>query len=521
MSISLSIPTVARGRVRAFIKAQAGFDQWLVSKGIDSRDVKNADLVDFADQHGLIGQVRTIIQMATGTAAVAQPAVRSSGVTHDVEDSQDFRDAMAELKAQEDAKAVVAAVSEIVASREGAFDLDDLLKGVEPFIAPMVRDEIVKALKPVVDAANKPAVETIIEREVVREVQAQPVAKAGERPYAVKTGKQIEFNKLFGTKSQQPFGKRPITLWNSHGAAPAQDAYYVMDANNMGLFATAAERETNVWLVGPGGSGKTSLPEQFAAYTGREFYKIGFTKQTEVGALVGGDQFKKGETVWQDGALVAALKRPGAVILLDEFTLASAGVQGLLQGIADTHRTYTVHATGEVIRVAPGVMLCVADNTNGSGDETGRYNGTNQSNTALVNRFGRMIKIDYLSKAQESAALRNWTHIPLPAAEHVVDFFHRARKLPEMDGAVLSLRQMIGFVNTVIDGFSSKVAFEVAILNAMPNTERAALDALATLEWNAQFEALLAGNAVAPTVQPSDSASAAAFDDEVSASLNR
>jgi len=152
------------------------------------------------------------------------------------------------------------------------------------------------------------------------------------------------------------------------------------------------------------------------------------------------------------------------------------------------------------------------------------YAGTNQSNGALVNRFKRMIRVDYLTKAQEVQALMGWTGIVEAAATHVVEFFQRARKLPEMDGAILSLRQMTGFVNTVKDGFSSKVAFEVAVLNAMPNTERAALEALATLEWNREFERHLTGSSstsVEPMGVPDNSAGSRAFDDEVSAALNR
>jgi MoxR-like ATPase len=203
------------------------------------------------------------------------------------------------------------------------------------------------------------------------------------------------------------------------------------------------------------------------------------------------------------------------VILIDEPTLASPGVQAVFQAITDDSRTYTVHSTGEVVRIAEGVFFIVADNTNGAGDETGQYAGTHQANAALVNRFRRMVRVDYMTKSQEAKALVNWTNVPLAAAEHVVDFFARARKLPEMEGIVMSLRQMTGFVRTVKDGFTSKQAFEVSVLNKLPATERAAVEALATLDWHTTFEAALTGNTVPLTNQPSDSEGAHAFDDGV------
>jgi len=84
---------------------------------------------------------------------------------------------------------------------------------------------------------------------------------------------------------------------------------------------------------------------------------------------------------------------------------------------------------------------------------------------------------------------------------------------------------MVGFVNTVKDGFAAKAAFDVAVLSRLPNAERAALETLATLQWSEQFENLLHGvtpaNENLGPVAPADSAASRAFDDDVTASLNR
>jgi len=117
----------------------------------------------------------------------------------------------------------------------------------------------------------------------------------------------------------------------------------------------------------------------------------------------------------------------------------------------------------------------------------------------------------------------NHTQIPQAAAEHVVDFVAQVRKLPELEGVVMSLRQMVAFARTVKDGFNSKDAFEVAFLTRLPSTERAAVQTLATLQWNQTFEQLVTGSASIPDAgnTPSDSSSARAFDDEVSATFVR
>lgn len=536
-----AIPTSARGRVRAFIKAQPGFEAFCHKLGVESRAALNSQLLEFALQNGLMPQVQAIINSSTGTSTMGTPvkspvtaseefaakvASRTPVIHHDVEAGDDFAGAMRiEREKEEAAKAAAIQptnAEEATRMPVAPYDAELILKSVDQFLSPLVRKELAAALLPVVAAANKPA--EVVEKTVTVEVPSMPQTPAGAAPFALRTGGKVEVSKLFGVKTSNAYGKMPITLWNSHGAAPALDPYYVVNLANMALLATAAEHETNVWLVGPGGSGKTTLPEQFCAFTGRPFVKITFTRQTEVGEVVGNTGFREGKTFWEDGALIAAMRRPGTVILFDELTIAPAGVQAIVQAVTDDHRSYTIHATGEVVKAAPGVVFVVADNTNGTGDETGQYAGTNQSNAALVNRFKRMIRVDYMTRGQEVAALVNHTRVSEAAAGHVVDFFSRARKLPDMEGAVLSLRQMTGFVNTVKDGFSSKMAFEVAILNKLASTERAVIEALATLEWNQQFETLLNGSptAVEPAMAgPSDSRAAQAFDDEVTASLNR
>jgi len=71
---------------------------------------------------------------------------------------------------------------------------------------------------------------------------------------------------------------------------------------------------------------------------------------------------------------------------------------------------------------------------------------------------------------------------------------------------------MVGFVQCVQDGFTSKDAFETAISCRMPSTEKATIEGLAILTWHETFDALVHGN-VAPTT-PSNSPAAKAFGDE-------
>jgi hypothetical protein len=91
----------------------------------------------------------------------------------------------------------------------------------------------------------------------------------------------------------------------------------------------------------------------------------------------------------------------------------------------------------------------------------------------------------------------------------LADFVAQARRQPSLQGVVISLRQMVAFVQCVQDGFSSKDAFALTLSSRMPATERATIDAMADLAWNQSFEALVNGKPV--PAHPSNSPASNAF----------
>ena len=497
LTLQTQIPTISRGLVRSVVKAHSDWPAFLVEKGLISASAKNADLIEFALRYPVLTQkIEAILGQSPHNAPTDGPETMMED-TADNCDEQTLCEGMERLSPGGPAGA--------------GFDLDSVLAGVDQFLAPLVRNELGKALGPVIDAANKPAVEVERIVEVERVVEVAP----GEGPRIVATPKARRDKKtttrtLFPTKMHGDYLDKPVTLW-AGAASPPVDPFYVVDREQAGTVLTAWERGTNVWLTGPAAAGKSTLPMFLAGVVGRPFCRIGFTRQTDIQDLVGGMALRNGVTVWEDGILIKAMRQPGMVILLDELTLAPAGVQGIFQQVCDDHRGYGL-PTGEHVKCADGVVFVTADNTAGSGDEGGLYAGTNVSNAALVTRFKRMILVDYLPAAREAEALANHTACPLVAARHLADFVAQVRRMPAMAGVVVSLRQMIGFTQMVQDGFAAKAAFNITISSRMPATERAVIEAMADLAWNQSYEALLNGKPVPAT--PSNSPAAKAFGDE-------
>ena len=253
----------------------------------------------------------------------------------------------------------------------------------------------------------------------------------------------------------------------------------------MYLAASAFERGEICWLYGKAGTGKSTKAREYAAITGRGFVRIGFSDSTEIIDLLGEPEPtpKDGGTAmrWRDGVFVRAIRRAGTVILLDELTGAAPGTSMAFQTILD-HR-YVTLPTGEVVNFADGVVVCIADNTSGYGDELGIYAGTQSANGALVDRAVRMIEVNYLDPMLEAEALQRHTQAPKEACVRVADFAAKVRTVQAENGAdsrPFSTRRLTAFINAtyrdLIDvGTDPGEAWHITVLSRLPDMDREAM----------------------------------------------
>jgi cobaltochelatase CobS len=253
-----------------------------------------------------------------------------------------------------------------------------------------------------------------------------------------------------------------VTIWDAIDA-PLVDKNYIFDADVLGAVLAVFRRNNNVWIAGERGTGKTSFAQQVAARAVRPFARISFHRDTQAVELFGMTvPTPDGGTGWKDGALVAAMRRPGTIILLDEVTLAPPGMVGALQTILDEHRITL--ETGEVVKAADGVRFIIADNTFGSGDESGAYVGTNEMNKAFVDRATIGIEMPYLGKQKEISLLVARTGIEKAAADKLATYAGLTRQ-KGIDVAGLSPRRLIAWAEMIADGFGSARAFELSVIN--------------------------------------------------------
>jgi len=254
---------------------------------------------------------------------------------------------------------------------------------------------------------------------------------------------------VFGVNVRDRKGD-PLTvdIWNDP-AAPAIDPNFIWTEPVLEHLILSQITGENVWFGGPKGTGKSETARQFAAYTGRAFKRINFHKYTSAEDYIGAVGLENGQTVFKRGDFLSAFTHPSTVILLDEVTNADPGELAPLNGFLEPNSA--VSFGGAVQRRAPGVLVFAADNTLGNGDDSGRYAGTRAMNSALVDRFARVVQFDYLPLSSEVEAVVRHTGCDAKLAEHVMVAVGIAREKVQT-GEVIdapSIRSVIAFVRAL------------------------------------------------------------------------
>ena len=239
-----------------------------------------------------------------------------------------------------------------------------------------------------------------------------------------------------------------VDIWNDP-SAPAVDPHFIWTADILQHLILSQDSGESVWFGGPKGTGKSETARQFAAITGRAFTRINFHKYTTAEEYIGAVGLENGQTVFKRGDFLAAFTHPSTVILLDEVTNADPGELAPLNGFLEPNSA--VSFGGAVQTRAPGVLVFAADNTLGNGDDSGRYAGTRQMNSALVDRFARVIQFDYLPVVSEVKALVRHTGCHQKLALHILEAVYVARK-QVLTGEVIdapSIRSVIAFIRAL------------------------------------------------------------------------
>lgn len=201
---------------------------------------------------------------------------------------------------------------------------------------------------------------------------------------------------------------------------------YVFDVEMLKviLMGTALNIPTYMW--GHAGTGKTSLIEQTMNRLNRPSIRIQHTGSTEESHILGSMAASPERgTYFEPGPLPLAMKY-GWTYLADEYDFAFPQVlavyQPVLEGKALVIKEAPADSGWRVIRPHPNFRFMATGNTNGTGDATGLYGGTNVQNAANYERFGIVEKMPYMDAETEAAIISAQTNIKAIDAKRLVKF---------------------------------------------------------------------------------------------------
>ena len=181
-------------------------------------------------------------------------------------------------------------------------------------------------------------------------------------------------------------------------------------------------------ITGHSGNGKTFGVEQSCARLDKECVRVNFTVETDEDDLLGHYVLIDGKTVWQDGPVPTAMKR-GAVLLLDEYDLASSKIMAL-QSVLEGKPLF-IKKINTYVYPKNGFNIVATANTKGKGSEDGRYIGTNIHNEAFLDRFPITFEQPYPSKGMEIKMVLNHMEsvgkVDADFAEKLVDWANITR----------------------------------------------------------------------------------------------
>ena len=237
-----------------------------------------------------------------------------------------------------------------------------------------------------------------------------------------------------------------------------------LDWNNaLGVLSKAYQTGLFALIIGPKGTGKTTLVRKFASQVKKELYSVNFSLRTRESHLIGTKTLDKGEISFVEGILVKSMRDAG-VLYLDELNAAEADVLLRLDEALDDRRQLVLkEAEGQLINAASDWFVIATINPLS-------HVGTKELPPQLLSRFPIRLRLDYPPEEVELQIISRHTEVDSSKLNDVKRAIKLAKNL--RDAAALeelyyspSLRETIAFAKLLNTGIKSNQAAEIVYAN--------------------------------------------------------
>ncbi len=236
-----------------------------------------------------------------------------------------------------------------------------------------------------------------------------------------------------------------------------EEVQYLDWNNSIEILNRAYDAGLFVLIIGPKGTGKTSLVRDFAKSKNVSLESINFSLRTRESHLIGTKTLTDGTVSFDEGLLIKSMKS-GDMLYLDEINSAEADVLLRLDEALDDRRQIALkESAGEVIKARDGWFVVSTINPL-------THSGTKELPPQLLSRFPVRVRLEYPPEEMELEIVKKYVsgnyESEMAQAIKLANTLRRAAAVEELFYSP-SLRETIAFAKLLGKGMSPK---EVAVI---------------------------------------------------------
>jgi len=248
---------------------------------------------------------------------------------------------------------------------------------------------------------------------------------------------------------------------NEQPEEQSHESIYLDWNNAFEIIDSAFEKGLFVIIIGPKGTGKTTLVREYAMRKSKNLQSINFSLRTRESHLVGSKTLLDGNIGFDEGILVKSMKE-GNILYLDEINAAEADVLLRLDEALDDRRQLILKESGgEIIKAKDSWFVVSTINPL-------THVGTKELPPQILSRFPVRVRLDYPPEDIEYQIIKR--HVKNPNEAEVLQGIKLANVLRQASAVEElyyspSIRETIAFAKLIEGGVSAKQAAKTVFGN--------------------------------------------------------